>query len=141
MSIEKRSIGVAILLSIITCGIYFYFWLYKIADDLYRVNGEESSAGMDILLSIVTCGIYYIYLSYKLGKLSTRARIRYNLYQKDDSVLFLILAVLGLGVINLCIIQDDLNREIGDAFYTAQVGYSYNYQNDQNNNTNNNRQN
>ena len=69
MGIQKRSIGVSILLSIVTCGIYGYYWLACMANDTNRVSGHngDTSGGMVVLLSIVTCNIYHIYWMYTAG--------------------------------------------------------------------------
>ena len=40
MRVERRSIGVCILLSIITLGIYMFYWMYKVNDDVAVVSGE-----------------------------------------------------------------------------------------------------
>lgn len=58
MSLQKRNIGLAILLSIVTCGVYLFYWSYKIYQETRLLSGDTSgSAGIDLLLSIVTCGI------------------------------------------------------------------------------------
>ena len=49
--INQRSIAVAIVLSIVTCGIYMLYWLYCVANDLNIASGEENDAsgGMVVL--------------------------------------------------------------------------------------------
>jgi len=113
--IEKRSIGLAILFSIITCGIYFIYWEYKLWDSLYKANNQPSSAGVDVLLSFVTCGIYLIYMLYKGGKLESTAFTLHNLPPKDDSVLYLILGIFGLSIVSFCILQSNINNQLADA--------------------------
>lgn len=107
MKVERRNIAIAVILSIVTCGIYFIYWFYKLADDLYKVNGLKSQAGLDVILSLITCGIYYIYMFYKMGYMlrdASGGRIA------DKSVLFVILALFGLSIIGHCIIQSELNN-------------------------------
>lgn len=59
---EDRSLVMYILLSIVTCGIYSYYFLYSIAQDANVVCADDgkktSGLAAFILLSIVTCGIY-----------------------------------------------------------------------------------
>lgn len=109
MIIEKRSIPACIILAIITCGIYALFWEYKLLDSLYRANERPSSAGTDVLLSIVTCGLYGLYMLYKAGKMESDVLVRYGMPNRDDSVLYLILGFIGLGLISFCILQNNLN--------------------------------
>ena len=106
---DKRSVGLAIVLSIVTCSIYGWYWLYQLLSTLYRLNNRPSNAGLDIVLSLVTCGIYYIYLSYKLGKLESGAVSAQGRPHKDDSILYLVLAIFGLWIINYAIIQANIN--------------------------------
>ena len=106
---EKRSVGLSILLSIITCGIYGLYWAYQLLNTLYRLNNRPSSAGLDIVLALVTCGIYAIYLGYKMGKMESGANMALGLPFKDDSVLYLILALFGLSLVNSAIIQSNIN--------------------------------
>jgi len=117
--IEKRSVGLAILLSIITCGIYLIYWEYKTWDALYKANNQPSSAGVDVLLSIVTCGIYMIYMLYKGGKLESSAMAHYGFPPKDDSVLYLILGIFGLAIVSLAILQSNINNMLADAVNSA----------------------
>jgi len=105
----RRSIGQAIVFSIITCGIYMIYWLYQLLSSLYRLNNQPSSAGFDILLTFITCGIYGIYLMYKIGKLESGVNQNFDMPHKDDSVLYLILAIFSLQIIVYAIVQSNLN--------------------------------
>ena len=59
-AIRPRNIALCILFSILTCGIYRYYWIAKMNDDTKELvrRPEETSGGMVVLLSILTCGIY-----------------------------------------------------------------------------------
>ncbi|MCL2572249.1 MAG: DUF4234 domain-containing protein [Defluviitaleaceae bacterium] len=115
MYMEKRSIASCIILSILTCGIYSFYWDYKMWDSLYRANGMMSKAGTDLILSLVTCGIYYIYMHYKAGKLEAEAYRRHGLGQKDESVVYLVLTIFGLGIISQALLQSSINSPLADA--------------------------
>lgn len=106
---EKRSIGTNIILCIITCGIYGWFWFYQINNTACQVNPNEWSTdgGTAIILSILTCGIYDYYWSYKMGK-----AMRVLPGAEDNSILYLVLSILGLGIVNYCIMQSDINRNV-----------------------------
>jgi len=114
MVMEKRSVVTAVILGFLTCSIYLWVWSYKQWDELYRANGYRSTAGTDILLSFITCGIYYIYMNYKMGKLEAEAYHRYGLGHKDDSILYLILAIFGLSLVNQCLVQSNKNNQLAD---------------------------
>jgi len=123
MLIEKRSVATSIILTLITCGIYGIYWEYKLLDSLYKANNQNSSAGMDILLGIITCGIYNIYICYKLGQLEKQAHEVYGLPAKDDSILYLILAIFSYGLIAWAIIQHNVNTNLADTVNEAYARY------------------
>lgn len=72
-----RDLAMYILLSIVTCGIYSYYYIYQLAKDVNTIcyeDGEETPGlAAFILLSLVTCGIYGYYWTYKIA-----ARIKAN---------------------------------------------------------------
>ena len=108
----KRSVGVAILLTFVTCGIYGYYWLYQLLTSHYRLNNLPSNAGLDIVLYIVTCGIYGYYLAYKMGKLESTSHHMLGAPPRDDSVLYLILTIFALWIVVYAIIQSNLNAMV-----------------------------
>ena len=60
--VKNRSIAVSIILSLVTCGFYSWYWLYKSGekvDYLKQANGETpaSSAIVYLLLGIFGLGI------------------------------------------------------------------------------------
>ena len=108
----KRSVGVAILLSFLTCGIYAIYWYYQVLTSLYRLNNLPSNAGVDIVLTIVTCGLYGIYLAYKIGKLESSMHHIMGLPPRDDSILYLILSIFSLDIIVFAIVQSNINAMV-----------------------------
>jgi len=110
---ERRSVAVAIILSIVTCGIYSIFWLYKIAEGFYSTQTQErvnTTPGTTILLWIVTCGIYGYYCYYKWGRASVEIAARYGRTAEDRGILYLLLAIFGLSIVNDALIQSDFNE-------------------------------
>ena len=103
MGITRRSIGLAIVLSIITCGIYALYWIVKINDT------QATSGGMVLLLSIVTCGIYELYWLYKMGERCDRIKGNAS---GSNNVVYLILGIFGLSIVSLCLIQDTINKAV-----------------------------
>ena len=107
-NVKEKSIGLCIVLSIVTCGIYCLYWLYCLAKDLNDLcdsqNQEKGSdAGLVIVLSIVTCGIYQLYFMYKAGKMLASLTRSNGTHPSDDSVILLVLSIFGLPLISYCI--------------------------------------
>ena len=67
--IKKRNVAVAILLSIVTCGIYAIYWQVCLVNDVNKVKEDENAkSGIVVfLLSLVTCTIYWLYWVFKTG--------------------------------------------------------------------------
>lgn len=109
--IPKREIVVAILLTVLTCGIYGIYWFVKLTDESNAASGSDAASGaLAIVYTLITCGIYTIYWNYKMGQKMHEAGKRYGVEIVDNSVLYLILSLFGLGIVNYCLIQSDLNR-------------------------------
>ena len=123
---EKKNIVLAIVLTLVTCGIYGIYWFYTMTEDVHRLVGRRTTAdgGMAILYSLVTCGIYSLYWMYKMGEGLTEAKMmRGMMADQNAGLLYLILAVFGLGVISEVLIQSAIN----DIIYFDQRGNgSYN---------------
>ena len=109
--ITKREIAIAIILSVVTCGIYSIYWFIVMTDDINKLSDKkETSGGMAFLFSLLTCGIYTFYWNYKMGKQLYDAGKRHGRDISDNSILYLILSLLGLGIVSYCLLQSDLNK-------------------------------
>ena len=110
MYIQNKSIAMVILLSIFTCGIYYYIWMYQTSQEINNTLGEVGdSAGMEVLLSIVTCGIYGIYWLYKYNQRLNRLTANMGFPTSDNSVVCIVLAIFGLIVVSQGIMQSQIN--------------------------------
>lgn len=111
--VKRRSIGICVLLSIVTCGFYGIYWYICMVDDLNVASGRigDTSGGMVFLLSLVTCGIYGLYWLYKAGEKVNYIKMRNTGIQNSDSgILYLILGIVGLPIVSYCLIQNELNE-------------------------------
>lgn len=108
----NRSIGVCILLSIVTCGIYGIYWMIKLNDELNLAAEKPgaTSGGMVFLLTLITCGIYGYFWAYKMGENVDIIKTKSGVPSSSSGVLYLVLAILGVGIINYCLMQDTLNK-------------------------------
>ncbi len=111
MRIKNRSIVTAIILSLITGGLYGLYWFVCMTDDMALITRDNTTSGVKALIFVfLTCGIYAIYWNYKMGNATAVAIRARGEHSDDKGVLFLILAVFGLGIVNYCLIQDELNK-------------------------------
>lgn len=96
---DDRGLASYIILSIITCGIYGYYFIYKMAHDVnVACDGDgENTSGLVafILLSMITCGIYAWYWYYKLGNRLANNAGRYGLSIQENGTTVLMWCIFG----------------------------------------------
>lgn len=84
---------------LITCGIYSYYFIYKMAKDInVACDGDgETTQGLVafIVLSTITCGIYAWIWYYKLGNRLAANAPRYNLVFQENGTTILMWLIFG----------------------------------------------
>lgn len=112
MYIERRELVTAIILSIVTCGIYGIYWMIKLTDEIGIVHGTPGmpSGGTAFLLTIVTCGIYGFIWAYKMGEKLDQIYAARGVPPQSRGVLYLVLSLFGLSIVSYALMQDSLNK-------------------------------
>jgi len=109
--IKKRNIILAILFTIITCGLYGLYWQVKINDETLTLANEKGPSGVVvILLTILTCGIYGYFWAYKMGACIDKMK---GVSNGNTGILYVVIALLGLNIVNMALIQDSINNKVG----------------------------
>ncbi len=113
----RRDPALTLLFIFLTCGVYYLYFIYKVSEETQNALGEEDTPpALSVVLTVVTCGIYNIFWDYKMGGRMAEMCRRVGLPPTDNSILYLILDLLGVGgiasvgIINPIIQQDVLNR-------------------------------
>lgn len=110
--ITKKNIVTSVLLSIITCGIYAIYWMYRATDDSITLSEQRGTqGGMVVFLSIITCGIYGIYWCYIMDKRLAEVEAKRRITSKKSTVIYMIFYVLGI-IVTLALIQNRINNII-----------------------------
>lgn len=111
--IAKKNIVTCIILTVITCGIYGIVWFINLTDDIgYLSEDEKLNGAKAFIYTIITCGIYGFFWAYNVGKGIEKAQEKRNLPATDNSAIFIILQLCGLGIITCCIAQDEINKMV-----------------------------
>ena len=56
--IQERNIAIAVILSIVTCGLYGWYWMYKMGEKCDQIKGVNGSSGiLYLILGIFGLGI------------------------------------------------------------------------------------
>lgn len=110
MRIQKRSIAMCVILSIITCGIYGIYWMIQLNDEINEIVGDTqaTSGGVVFLLSFVTCGIYGLYWLYKMGEKCDNIKGA----NSSSAIVYLILGLFGFSIVSYCLMQDTINKAV-----------------------------
>lgn len=109
----NRNIGLSIVLSVITCGIYSIYWFIVLTDEINREKPEyanDMSGVLCFLLSLITCNLFGIYWAYKIGEKLDTIKYERSIAAGQNSVLYLILELLGFNVIVLALAQNEMNK-------------------------------
>lgn len=97
-----RSLIMYILLSLITCGIYSYIFIYQLAKDVNTAcdgDGQETAGLIKfLLLSMITCGIYSWIWYYKLGDRLANNAQRYGMMFQENGTTVLLWMIFGAFV-------------------------------------------
>lgn len=110
---KHRSVGLCVVLSIITCGIYGIYWFYCLNEEISEVTERPgTSGGLVIVFTLLSCGIYAIYWAYKMGEKLDAARVDQGVPSGSLAVLYLVLSIFGLSIVAWALMQNEVNHYI-----------------------------
>jgi hypothetical protein len=96
---NNRGLVKYVLLTLVTCGIYSWYFIYKLAADVNVIcegDGEHTNGLLKlILLSLCTCGIYSYVWYYKLGNRLWTNGQRYGLNFPENGTSVLLWQLFG----------------------------------------------
>ena len=125
----SRSLIVYILLTLVTCGFYSWYFIYSLARDVNIVcagDGKNTPGLLKyLLLSLITCGIYSFFWQYSLGNRLADNAPRYGMTFQENGTTVLLwnlfgVLICGIGpLVGLHIIIKNTNSLCG----------AYNYRN------------
>lgn len=59
--VKNRNIALCIILSLVTCGIYGWYWFVCLTDDTNTISGEPGTSGVVALVSY-PCYMWYLWI-------------------------------------------------------------------------------
>ncbi|MBQ9384762.1 MAG: DUF4234 domain-containing protein [Ruminiclostridium sp.] len=107
----KRSIPVFILLSIVTCGIYLLVWYWQTMSELYRAGGK-SLGNLEPVVQFILLFFYVggVFFALNADDNLNAVREQRGLPRQDNKVLYLVLEILGFGLITCALVQNEMNK-------------------------------
>lgn len=114
--VQQRSIVTCIILSIVTCGIYGYYWLFKLDEETRQLSNDQNglSSGVIVLLCIITGGIFAAYWGYTVAKRIQTIKANAGQNAEDNSVLYLVLGIF-IFIVLLALVQNEINLTSNNA--------------------------
>lgn len=112
----RRDSWIVPVLTLVTCGIYYFIWQYTTTEELKTVSGREDlNPVLDLIITILCCGLYGIYVQYRNAQVIHEVMARSGVPHEDKSNIILIMHALHAftgvtGLIGLMIAQDEINK-------------------------------
>jgi uncharacterized protein DUF4234 len=107
-----RGIAVSLILTLVTCGLYNFYWQYRqmlAANEM--LHSEKYRFLPWLAFTLITCGIYHVYHEYRM---STDIAEVVGRDPKSEGLIAVLLSVFGLSVIVDAIQQSQINAHYGD---------------------------
>ena len=104
------------VLTIASCGIYYFYWQYVTTTELKAATGREDlNPTMDLLLSVLCCGFYSIYVQYRNMQVVHEQFTARGQNHEDKSTFVLLMHAVSFmngitAFVALMIVQDELNK-------------------------------
>ena len=106
--IYKRKIGICILLSIVTLGIYNCYWWCMLLKNVRALQNDKSSCTKELLF-LIFIPFYYVYWTFTNGKIIKEILTKEGYTVKGDETKYLIFGICGLSIVSMAIMQSDFN--------------------------------
>jgi uncharacterized protein DUF4234 len=107
---RERHPALVLCLSLLTCGIYGFVWLWQVETEIKQELGREDlNPTLDVLLCVVTFGLWGVYLAYRMPRDIADVQRRRGASVSDLSIVSLILAVTGFWFVSVALCQHELN--------------------------------
>lgn len=107
----QRSVGLSVILTLVTCGLFGLYWFVVLTDDVGKLSGDyQFTGGKHLLLTLVTCGLWGYVWAYQAAKRVGEAQHQRGYLAQDNSLLYIVLYFFGLGIIVHALVQSDVNR-------------------------------
>ena len=111
---DRQGIVVAIL-TLVTCGIYGFYWQWVTTKELANALGRDDlSPGKDLLITILTCGMWSIYVLNRNAEVVAEGKRRYGVNAESKGTIILILTFIAVfngitALVGPVILQEELN--------------------------------
>ena len=124
----NRSPVMVLLLLFLTCGLYYFYWVYVISKEVEEFTGQSDIPPVVDLLLFIFTGTRWGYVwDRRMGQKIAQMQEMVGLPRNDESILYLVLDLLGAGpVAGLGIVVPLLQQSrLNQIYDRARTGISY----------------
>ena len=113
---KKRHPFAVVAMTLVTFGVYAYYWLYQTTEELRRERGRDDlSPAVDVLLAIVTFGVWGVWAGYRNARIAHELLEESGVPHADRALVVGGFAAAGMfsggaWLVALALLQEDLNR-------------------------------
>ena len=108
ISVKQKSVASCLLLSVLTCGIYYIYWQYRLVKNVKAMQNDRSGC-VGEMLCLLFVPFYSLYWWYTRGATAKEEFNNYGHKAKGSGALYLILGVFYLNIVSAAIMQSDFN--------------------------------
>lgn len=95
---ERRDPIMTLVLTIITCGMYQFYWMFMACDEVNKGLGRNQYNGLvEVLLSFMTCGLWMLWWDWRIGNSIYEMEQRWGVQPKMEPAMLFLTAFFGLG--------------------------------------------
>lgn len=108
MVINKRNIGMCIVLSIVTLGIYYIYWEYLMVKNVRCLKNDDSTCVIE-MLCLILVPFYSLYWWFTRGTFVKDEFTNHGYPVTGSGIVYLLLGIFGLFIVSMAIMQNDFN--------------------------------
>ena len=109
-ALYTADLGRSVILSIVTLGVYGLIWEWHMVKNMRIIEGQDPENIKKEFLLLILVPFYFIFWYYKHSQSYVQACRDDGYDMEDRSTIFLILAIFGLSIVDLCLMQEDCNK-------------------------------
>lgn len=114
--LQRRDLVPAIILTLVTCGLYGIYWTYVLGEETHQIDENLPDGKKLLIYTFFSCSFYIIYWMYQAGDAigAAKPRIIPGAKAEQNGVFYAILSCAGFAIAAFALLQKDMN-EIADA--------------------------
>ena len=114
--LTNRSVVTVIILTIVTCGIYSFYWVFKASEELENAgqSGSSLSPAVTLVLCLLISPVGFLLFGMNADQNLNNIKARSGRPASDNKVLYMILGFI-FPIVLIALVQNEINQLAGPA--------------------------